>query len=105
MSGTHTKSQHAFIVKTLHDVEQELIKRVMTSIHDAESAANAKFKAENIRFEHHSPANAEYLMLVIFAFLFDRLHGGDRAAGKLILKMEANRLGVSTDLSQDTIQE
>lgn len=101
MSDIHTKSQRAFIVRTLHGVEQDLIKRVMTSIEEAESAANAKFKAEKIYFDLHSPANAEYLMLVIFAEFFDRLHGGDRNVGKLILKMEANRLGISSDLDKE----
>ncbi|RYD98020.1 MAG: hypothetical protein EOP50_05260 [Sphingobacteriales bacterium] len=71
----------------------------MTLIEAAEAAANANFQTENIRFEHRSPANAEYFMLIIFAELFDRLHGGDRTVGRLILTMEANRLGISTDLT------
>nr|WP_314877789.1 hypothetical protein [uncultured Pseudomonas sp.] len=99
MNDTHTASQRACIVKTLHYIEQDLIKRIMASIDDAESAANAKFDAENIRFEHRSPANAEYFMLVMFAELFDRIHNGDRTVGRLILTMEANRLGISTDLT------
>jgi hypothetical protein len=99
MNGIHTKSHRAFIVKTLHYFEHDLIKRVMALIDETESGANAKFKTENISFEHHSPANAEYFMLVIFAELFDRLHGGDRTVGRLILTMEAKRLGISTDLT------
>jgi len=92
-----SRKSRKVIVQTLRCVERDLILKVLSLINDAEATANKKFKAESISFEEHSPANAQYLMLFVFAKLFDRLHNGDKDIGKIILKMEANRLGIDVN--------
>ncbi|WP_060477329.1 MULTISPECIES: hypothetical protein [Pseudomonas] len=96
---SHTSRENRKIIaQTLRCVERDLILKVLTLINEAEATANNKFKSESISFEEHSPANAQYLMLFVFAELFDRLHDGDKDVGKIILKMEANRLGIDANL-------
>jgi hypothetical protein len=90
---THQEQQLMRDILSRH--EEELIRRVVDVISEAESAANAEFTANDITFSQHSPANADYLAVFLFGKLLDRLHHGDLILGKRILTMEAKRLGIN----------
>ncbi|MFK3659170.1 hypothetical protein ACI2I2_01440 [Scandinavium sp. NPDC088450] len=95
MEQQFTEEQESFIVNKLFEAENQMFKEIMAVIKQTEAKANADFDAEGITFTSHSPANSDYLTVASIEWLFNKLHGGNKAQAQRILTMMAKQNGIS----------
>ncbi|MDY0928385.1 hypothetical protein SOM41_18700 [Enterobacter sp. CFBP8995] len=94
MEQQFSEADEAYMTKKIPQYIDALVEKINDKIIETETTASWDFVSRGITFNHHFPANADFLTISVVEALFHKLHAGDKDLAELMLTMMGKQAGI-----------